>query len=430
MSLSDSTRFLVSIGMIGLLLLTVQSASAQNEPFDREAVKRKDSVVLKSGAKLFGVLKSQGKDEEGRRFIIFEAENGGLLKLDVARMVKDGKVHRIDELDQEYNQFVSDLDDTPEAHWELCSWLREQSGGKFRFRDQIRFHLERIMELDPNDVKAKRALGYRLIKERGGWVPEQQYYQSRGYEKANSGWVPTLQRNLSARFERENSIEGDRKQAFAMWKKKLRKSNVSAATVRQELFGICDAYSVVLIFEDAREESNPTLRALYVEAFGRVPTSVAMKALCYFAVEEPAVDIRDRALTLLAQDYYNQASAAAVLEGYLRHPNRVFVINAAFAIGELGSERSIIPLVGALVTKHQIAPGDQPGRMQTGFGNNGNVESFRMGGDSKPKILAFKNREVVNALRKITGQDYGFDAAEWKRWYIENLTHYDLQVRR
>lgn len=415
---------------IAIAIFNANSVFAQKDTFDREALKLKDSVVLKSGSKLFGVVKSEAVDDEGRKFVVFETEDGGLLKLDLARMVYRSKVRKIDEIDKEYNEHISTLDDEPDAHWELYEWCGDQPSGSARFKAQRQFHLERIMELDPNDDNAKRKLSYKYIREQDRWVPEERFYQSLGYEKRGTSWAPIKQRDVDRRHEAFDSAVGDRKTAFRVWSKEARKSHPNFAALRNELFRICDGPAVPIIFDAALEEKNPRIRALYIDAIGRVSSLPALKSLCRFAVEEEVVGNRERALVLLSQDHFNQRSAVAELAFFLSSVSNAYVRRAAFAIGDLGDESATLLLVNALVTTHVVKPAGQSGRIQTGVGGDGNINNFSMGGDQKDVKRQIQNVQVVNALKNITGQDFGYNAAGWKHWYIENHTHYDVKVRR
>jgi hypothetical protein len=420
---------IASLGL-ALAFFCAGPAFAQKDTFDREALKIKDSVILKSGSTLSGVIKSEGVDDDGRKFIIFETDDNGLLKLDIARMVHRGKMHKIDDIDKEYNQHISSLKDVPDAHWELYEWCGDQPSGSVRFKDQRQFHLERIMELDPNDDGAKRKLGYSYIREDDRWVPEKRYHQSLGYEKRGTGWAPMKQRDVDHRYNQINSAQGNRKSAFRVWTKEARKPNPNVASLRSELFRICDATAVPIIFDALKEEPNPALRALYIDAIGRVPSQVALNALCVVAVEDSVAGNREKALALLSQDQYPNNSAVAVLSTYLANELNAFVRRAAFGIGELGEPSATLPLVAALVTRHVVQPAGQEGRMQFGIGGDGNLNNFSTGGDTKAKMQDIPNQEVVNALTKITKQHFGFNAAAWKNWYIGNHTHVTIKVRR
>lgn len=413
-----------------LALLIAGQVDAQKDTFDRESLKVKDSVVLKSGSRLFGDIRKTGTDDDGRKYILFDTADGGRLKLDLARMVYRGKVKETDEIDEQYNQHIATLADEPDAHWELYRWCEDQPSGKVRFSDQMQFHLERIMHLDPNDDQAKRELGYHYIREQDRWVPEDRYHQSLGYERKGTSWAPVLQRVVDQRHEKYGSIEGSKKGDFRVWLKAVKKPNPDVAALRAELFRICDATSIPFIYQTAVKERNPKIRSLYLEAIGRIPTDVALKALCQRAVEDDSVGIREQALVLLSQDHYNAGSAVAVLSFYLASESNAYVQRAAFGIGELGNEQATLALVNALVTKHIVKAGAQGGRINPAFGGDGSVNGLSMGGDTKPVIRSFQNQAVVNALQKITGEDFGFNGPAWTNWYITNHTHHDVQVRR
>lgn len=416
-----------------LLAITLSCCSgavySQDDDFDRESLKIRDTIILRSKAKLYGTVVSEGV-EDGRKIVVFRPKDGGVLKLDVAKMVYLGKIRRIDEIDRNYNQHIETIADDAASHWELYEWCGDQPQGRVRFKDQRQFHLERIAELDPDDSAAKRKLGYDFIKEQNRWVPEKLYQKTLGYEKRGTGWSPVLQREIDKGFDEVEALKGKRKIAFRIWKKELAKGRVNPAVLRDELFKICDPLGVVIVFEAAREEPRPAVRALYVEAIGRVPTRVALNALCVFAVEEEVVGTRESALALLAQDHYDAGAAVSVLATYLASKSNAYVNRAAFGIGELGDQSATLALAAALVTSHMVKPGGQSGRINAGVGSDGNVNGLNMGGDQKPVVKSFSNKEVVEALKKVSDQNFGFNADQWKDWYIKSHTHHDIQVRR
>ena len=419
--------------LIVLLIVTIpwcsSSLYSQDGDFDRESLKIRDTIVLRSKAKLYGTVESEGI-EDGRKIVVFKPKDGGVLKIDVAKMVYQGKIRKIDEIDRNYNQYIDTIKDDPASHWELYGWCGDQPQGRVRFKDQRQFHLERIAELDPNDSAAKRKLGYDFIKEQNRWVPEKLYQKTLGYEKRGTGWSPVLQREIDKGFDEVEALKGKRKSAFRIWKKELAKGRLNPTVLREELFKICDPLGVVIVFEAAREEPNALIRAEYVKAIGRVPTRVALNALCVFAVEEDVVGTRESALALLGQEHYNPGAAVAVLATYLSSKSNAYVNRAAFGIGELGDQSATLALAAALVTSHMVKPGGQSGRINAGVGSDGNVNGLNMGGDQKPVMKSFSNKEVVDALKKVSDQNFGFNSEQWKDWYIKTHTHHDIQVRR
>ena len=51
------------------------------------------------------------------------------------------------------------------------------------------------------------------------------------------------------------------------------------------------------------------------------------------------------------------------------------------------------------------------------------------GGGPQSRSEMVQNDESRVALKKITGEDFGFDEAAWQAWFLENYTLYDIDVR-
>ena len=414
--------FCAVVGMVSL----AQPVIAQPAPFDSASLQIRDSITFLNGSKLTGTIKSESVDSEtGRKYVVFESDDKTVMKLDVARLLSKAP-EKLNATDLEYNQLVANMADTAEAHREAYRWCEDQSGGKNRYRKQIQFHCERVMELDPNDTAVKHRLDYQYIEEDDRWVPEKLYNDLHGYERKGTSWAPSLRRTVENRKDQANGLESERRIAYRKWKNNLKRMSISQA--QNELFRFCDQHSIGFLFEEAKEEKDARVQRMFVEAFGKVQSYAAMEALLFFAIQgDPA--LADRALDLLRQEHYNASQAAARIAGqYFGSNSNRLLQRAAFAVGELGAENVILPLIGVLVTEHVIAPGEQPGRMKTGFDSNG-VSSFSAGGDSKPKKIMVQNSAVVDALKKITDQDYQFSDTAWKQWYIENHTLYDGTLR-
>ena len=348
LSISRTFSFCCFVATLSL----VPGAAADEEVSESKRV-TSDTIFLKSGGELTGDFVSEIKDEtDGRKYVIFRTESGGLLKLDAGRLVK--RIQLYDEIDAEYQRRLEIAAADPNLLWKVYDWCDEQKSGNIRFKDELRYLLRRIVELDPNDERARRRLGFDLVEDR--WVLKDQLFAGHGYVKQGTSWASELQEKLSAQDEQVRQQEGERKRALAKWLKDSRKQNASVADLTRKLDEFCDAIAVPIIMEKAaKDESNPRIRELFVEAFGKVPTYQANQALCYFAIEDPDVQVRERALTLLAQPHFDHSVSVKLLTGYLGTNNNLLVRRGAFAIGELGVENAILPLVTALETKHVVA---------------------------------------------------------------------------
>lgn len=424
-------HFQIAVIMFGgLVFVWTSSVLAQPDSFDKNALAMRDSIQFRTGAKMFGTIKSEGVDDDGRKFVVFETDDQTVMKLDVSRLLSKPPKY-VEKIDRAYNEMLEAMPDTAEAHRDAYKWCEDQSGGRTRFRDQIKFHCERVMELDPNDTSVKHRLGLEYIEEEDRWVPEELYYKSIGYERKGTSWAPILSQDAEKRDDLARKYEAERRTAYRKWKNNAKR--MSPRQQQAELFRFCDEHSVPFLFEDAKKldpanREDARIQMMFVEAFGKVPSYSAMEALIYFSVQGQS-QIADRALDLLQQEQYNTDAAASRIAGqYFSANSNPILQRAAFVVGELGSENSILPLIGVLVTEHVVKPAEHPNRMKSAFSNNG-VQSFSAGGDSKPTKVKIPNDAVVNALKKITGQDYQFSDSRWKHWYIENHTVHDGTLR-
>jgi hypothetical protein len=169
-------------------------------------------------------------------------------------------------------------------------------------------------------------------------------------------------------------------------------------------------------------------RRVFMEVFGKVPSPDSVLALAYLTVQDPDVNIRERALTLLMQPGFDREMAAARMSGHLISGTPESRERAAYVIGELGSLGQFIPLVKALETKQKVVINPDAGRTNVSAGSGGIGLSQ---GSSAPitREIVVQSNAALAALKKIAKVDFGFDEAAWTRWYIQNFTLYDSQVR-
>ncbi|HEY6563090.1 MAG TPA: hypothetical protein VIY86_01215, partial [Pirellulaceae bacterium] len=82
----------------------------------------------------------------------------------------------------------------------------------------------------------------------------------------------------------------------------------------------------------------------------------------------------------------------------------------------------ILPLIRALVTEHrEVLVEADPNRMNAAFGSGTNSSGTGFSTGNRPRVVArpYTNREALEALIKLTNENYQFDQATWLEWYIE-----------
>lgn len=382
-----------------------------------------DRLVLKSGGELIGRIQSESK-EDGKNFILFETESGGILKLDANRLVRSTLPG--DGLATEY-AVRAGAATSPAEHWQVIEWCQDQKSGRSRFRNEIKFHLEQIVEADPNDKKAWVKLGY--VRRDNVWIQDEKEFAVSGYERVKGKWKSNQLAEVSTQLNNNDQTRRAGVIAFVKWQKSL--SKVNAATARADLFTIINPSVVPSLYEFSREHNNRDVRRLAVEAIATVNSPLAMNALVNFAIQDPAVSIRQAAAASLEHEKHfapEQVAGMVVSGGFLQHKQNKFVENAGRLLREVQSDAAILPLINALQTTHEVSTGNEPGRTrvsQTG----GNIDGFSVGGGPATREVVSSNQAVAGALRAITGQEFRFDEVAATAWYIENYSHTEMDLR-
>ena len=104
----------------------------------------------------------------------------------------------------------------------------------------------------------------------------------------------------------------------------------------------------------------------------------------------------------------------------LRSKDNIKVNRAGRGLRFVGDPSVVRVLINALVTNHKYKVGSQnPGAVSTSFGGAVGAKGtgFVSGGGPKIVVRNVRNKEVLAALRSITGKDFDFDFGAWNMWY-------------
>lgn len=423
--------------LIAIVAATVSCQPAISSAQDSFATHR---LELKSGGEILGKLHDEPKYVDNRLHIVFETESGGLLELDKNRMVSK-IVDLQDRASRIYQELYGNADDI-ETHKAAVEWCATQKSGKTKYRNEINYHLRQIVKLDPNDTEAWQGIrslvtGRQVYRKRDDvWVNDEARFRASGYKREGRSWQSEEALRLIEQMEASDH-QGEINDTVGKWKRLLRKNPVQA---RAELGNVIGPGTIVPLFNFARGEKKdgsdrqPVLvREMIMEAIGTVDARSALETLVYFAVEDPDPTIRDRAVTLLENDRMYSPELVVqkvVRSNYLIARNNDTIQNAAFLLDRVDSQAAIVPLIGALQTKHLRPTGERPGSLNT-TARNGQVEGLRTGGNKTHEEYWLKNPKVHQALRSLSGdtKDFGYDQAAWKAWYISTFKHIELDVR-
>ena len=145
----------------------------------------------------------------------------------------------------------------------------------------------------------------------------------------------------------------------------------------------------------------------------------------------------------MQQPEFDQNLAMSRMTEFLpsdKNSNRV-INEAAFAINQLVEDdidtaqltqlRDVmLRLTDALVTTH-VVPKEgavEDGRLEFSSNNLGGT-SFTAGGGPQNVNRTVENESVLSALRKMTGENFGYNEDRWERYFIENFSLVDATVR-
>ncbi len=142
-----------------------------------------DVFLLRSGGRIEGDLVNA--DENPRTSYVVSLPNGGRVTLDAATVEK---VQPVKPELAEYEKLRRKYPDTVEGQLQLAAWCREHG-----LETQRKTHLERVIQIDPDQAEARRLLGYRLVK--GQWMTHDEEMADKGYVKFNGRWMPSRRRN-------------------------------------------------------------------------------------------------------------------------------------------------------------------------------------------------------------------------------------------
>jgi len=412
-------------GATGILVASlIAGAGFAQPPGQTEQLRVEDTIIVKSGGTLAGQLRAdEYKDpESGKIMVALETPSGGQIMLEKSRVARVGI--KTDLKDRDYENRIHAMEDTPEAHWEIANLLKADPVGRTRYRPQLDFHYRRIIELDPNDILARRAMGFTEVD--GHWYDETGFYASQGYIRDKGKWRSKLELDLIR--QEDNFKYAVREAGAELHRFKLRLSGMTPQQAAAELKRIAKPEMVEFLFEEAKKETNLPMKLLLVDVIGTQQTLKAGNSLIWLSVMDPSPEVRDRAISLMLQNGYDLGGLANNLAaGFLSNSDNQIVNRAANVIGQLGGKNVVLELIQHIVTSHTPPANSDPGRLNAGQNNSGGG-GLSLGSPPPQGPQPFNNPEVVNALRILTGVDYRYSKPEWMKWYIDNFTisGYDL----
>ena len=319
--------------------------------------------------------------------------------------------------------------DTASDQLKLAQWC-----ARHKLYKHQRVHLARAIKLDPNHAGARRMLGQ--VKRKGKWVTLAESKRLDGYVRYRGRWVLPLEKELIEQQERT-------KKESQRWYQKGR--TIAALLTHRdprrreqgydELNTITDPAAVKPLF-DMLTRQDESVRLLLVQALARFTRDQAKQALVRLVVHDRSTRVRQAALNTLEQ--HKDPMILVWLKRALKPKDRPAMLRAAEALGQIG-DLSVVPaLINVLVTRHTKTITEPTRRAGIGMavpivtGHKVEVEKGTVGiapqieyvapGQPGPDVkrvvvITRRNHEVLEALRRLTGQNFAYSKSAWRGWY-------------
>ena len=373
-----------------------------------------DVFELTDGGQVTGMLVERGQDEE----YVVRTDSGAVVTLAKAQV---RKVTQVDDNLLEYNERSRSLPDTVKAHRQLAQWCKEHQLSKL-----VDHHLERILQLDPNDEQARQSLGYQ--RHQGRWLTRDQIMEARGLRLYDGAYRTEQDIALREQEKKHEAAETDWYRNIVTWRRWL--DDRRAEEALQLIGEIRDPYAAPAFVKLLNKEDDPQVRELYLSTLGELKHPAAVEKLVQLSLEDPDREIRGQCL-----DYLLRVHQPVSLTPYvkaLKSPDNAIVLRAAEALGRIGDPAAISPLIDALVTTHKYDnPDAAPGDFNASFSPDGGAGFAFGGGGNKVVKVDQQNAEVRMALLELSGgQDFQYNEKAWRRWFVNQQVHENVDARR
>lgn len=379
-----------------------------------------DVLILRNGGRLEGdVAKTQVSSESKAVAYTVKLNSGVRLKIDGREVRKHIKS---DPTELEYEKLLNAMPDTAAGHWTMANWCNSN-----KLSEQRRYHQEQVLRHDPNHEDARRSLGYTRLN--GKWGTRKDRMRDKGYELFEGKYLLPQQIAILKRTRDDELAQKKWRRDLKTWRKNL--SGASKAEILDQFANIDDPRAVLALHELLQNDSSSQFREIYVDNLARIGGPGAVSALVQAGLEDSEVEVRLRAIDRL-REIAPLASARMFARALTSKSNRT-INRAGVALGRLGEREAILPLIDALVTRHETIkkPANQ---INSSFSRSGDgslgLGGLNVGGGPKKIVKNLQNKSVLEALVALTEQNYQYSKNDWKRWYIGQQDLGDINLRR
>ena len=397
------------------------------------AASRADCITLKNGGEIRGELLSDSKSVARGPAVAIRTLSGATVSVvrdEIAAVVRRRPVV------EEYESRRRTAADTVARQWALAEWCRQNSLSRERL-----VHLQRVIELDPTHVAGHRGLGH--VRQAGRWMTPDQRMASRGLVKHKGKHVLPQELDLIRQSDRISEAEKSWLRLVTQWQAWLageRDDRRTTALARlNEIRDPQAAPALARVFRDDPEEES---RLVYVAVLSKIDGDQQVVHLAVQSIIDESQAVREAAIGAVRRK--GAARALPVYLSTLKSPLNPFVNRAGAALGQVGDDAAIPPLIEALVTRHSYrailpvddphSPGDDaddpspivlgpsvelalPGRRMPSVVPSSDAPVVAPDGDEVEVEKAEENPGVLSGLTLLTGKNFGYDVEAWRNWH-------------
>jgi hypothetical protein len=330
---------------------------------------------------------------------------------------------------EDYDQQIAETPDTAEGWYSLAEWCAQHE-----LAPQRRKHLKRVLELAPDHAEARKALAYVRVGEL--WVDGRR-------ARSQPAELSPMEQAADEQAEQIRAVQGT-------WSRQIHAIQVNLLDstlprlVRDGRDRILEIRDPLAILPMAQILSVAGLdsREVLAEALGSFAEDEATMNLTVMALIDPDAQIRRRCVTELAKR--QDPRVVQQIREALNSDSDFLIHNAARALGVLKDRGAIPALIGVLKVgrrkdvevpyRRYFGQYEQTfGTATTGsFGGStySHTPAMGIGGGRtaagvlidprwvKRDVTVYRT-VVLEALKTITNQNFGFDDAAWRQWYKE-----------
>lgn len=256
---------------------------------------------------------------------------------------------------------------------------------------------------------------------------QQEVMTARGFVRNRGAWRTVQEIEIHERAEKA----AQQRREWATRLERLRKrldSGPQPDAAAEEIREISDSAAVPALAAALATEPEPRVRALEVEALGRIRGSEGAAALLVVAVDHADPETRrlavDRLVALGPEPFVPPLVAALAGDDNAR------INRAAEALGGLRSFTAVGPLIAALETEHVVVVSDGAPEGSTTATFTPSGGGLSMGSGPKRRKQRVRNERVLEALVAITGANFEWNTAAWRAWLAGRQSPPDFDPRR